>query len=413
MKNKVLTVLLAIGVAVLLWLYVVTVVSPNSDNRYTNIPVTLQGVVILQERGLMITTDELPTATLHLEGNRTDLNKLSSSNITIGVDVSGIGEPGIYDLKLGSPSFPSDVPNTSITVLSKTPGSIRIQVERRVSKAVPVEVQYDDTNFDSVNYMADKENRLLDNETVTVTGPQSVIDQIAMARIEVDLSNRVESISTPYSYTLCNAKGEPVDAEKVVTDVETVTLTLKIVRVKEVQLALNVIEGGGATQANTTITIDPPVILVSGSDALLAGLDKLELGTIDLGTMLEDEELTFPIKLPEGVTNETGVNEATVTVSFSKLATTTLSVSNIKAVNVPEGLEVKLAAKQLEIQLRGPKEAVEAVLPENVTVQVDCAEIPAGTASLKAEITVSVEGVGAVGTYTVTATASAATAAKK
>ena len=129
MKNKGLTFLMAVGIALLLWLYVVTVVSPNSDNRYSNIPVTLQGVVVLQERGLMITTDELPTAELHLEGNRTDLNKLNSSNISIGVDVSSIGAPGIYELKLGNPSFPSDVPNTAITVLNKSPGTIRVQVE--------------------------------------------------------------------------------------------------------------------------------------------------------------------------------------------------------------------------------------------------------------------------------------------
>ena len=406
MKNKVLTFLLALGVALLLWLYVVTVVSPNSNDRYSNIPVTLQGLVVLQERGLMITTEELPTAELHLEGNRTDLNKLNSNNISISVDVSGIGAPGIYELKLGNPSFPSDVPNTAITVLNKSPGTIRIQVENRVTKPVPVDIVYNDANFDSDNYMADKENRILSSETVTVSGPESVVSKIAMARIEVDLSGRVESlIDATYTYTLCDEKGEPVDVEKVTTDAEDISLTLKIVRVKEVALVpKEIIYAGGATEENTSITIDIQTILVSGSDALLADLEKIELDVIDLSLIPEDTELVLPIVMPEGITNETGIQEAKATVKFSKLVTKTLVVNDIKTINVPEGLKVTPAAKRLEITVRGPQALVDKLTAEQVTVQLDCANVQQGNVSLKATVTVSVKDVGAVGVYNVTAT---------
>ena len=406
MKNKVLTFLLALGVALLLWLYVVTVVSPNSNDRYSNIPVTLQGLVVLQERGLMITTEELPTAELHLEGNRTDLNKLNSNNISISVDVSGIGAPGIYELKLGNPSFPSDVPNTAITVLNKSPGTIRIQVENRVTKPVPVDIVYNDANFDSDNYMADKENRILSSETVTVSGPESVVSKIAMARIEVDLSGRVESlIDATYTYTLCDEKGEPVDVEKVTTDAEDISLTLKIVRVKEVALVpKEIIYAGGATEENTSITIDVQTILVSGSDALLADLEKIELDVIDLSLIPEDTELVLPIVMPEGITNETGIQEAKATVKFSKLVTKTLVVNDIKTINVPEGLKVTPAAKRLEITVRGPQALVDKLTAEQVTVQLDCANVQQGNVSLKATVAVSVKNVGAVGVYNVTAT---------
>lgn len=402
MKNKLLTALLSAGVAVLLWLYVVTVVSPNSDNHYYNIPINLQGEAVLQDRGLMIVSGELPTASLHLEGNRTDLNKINSSNISIGVDVSGIGEPGEYTLNLTQPSFLSGVTNNAITVLSKDPGTVTVEVDRRISKPVPVDIQYGGTLPE--NYMADKENAALDFETVNIAGPQAVVNQIAMARIEVNLDNQVESLSQQYRYTLCNEKGEPVDAQLIVTDVEAINLTLKIARVKEVMLTLAVVEGGGATEETSTITIDPEVILVSGSDTLLEGLDTLELGTVNLGTVAENETLTFPIKLPEGITNETGVTEATVQVQFPQLATKKLTVTAIEAVNVPSGLQVQLATKRLEILLRGPKSAIEKLEAGNVKVKVDFAGESAGTASVKAEITTNVTGVGAVGTYNVTAT---------
>ncbi len=401
MKNKLLTALLCAGIAMMLWLYVVTVVSPNSDNYYRNIPITIQGEAVLRDRGLMITSGKLPTVSLHLEGNRTDLNKINSSNISIGVDVSGIGEPGSYNLALTQPGFLTDVPNTAISVLSKDPGMVTVQVERRISKPVPVDIQYNGTLPE--NYMADKENRSLDYENVTVTGPQAVVDQIAMARIEVDLSDRSESHSGKYQYTLCNEKGEPVDAEMVVTDVEAVNLTLKIVRVKEVALTVNVIDGGGATKDNSTITVEPEVILVSGSDTLLEDLESVELGTVYLGELSADEILTFPIKLPEGITNETGVEEGKVNVQFPQLETKKLTVTNIQAINIPSGMEVQIATKRLELLLRGTKKAIAAVTADNITVIVDFAGEQAGTASVKAQITVSIADVGAVGAYNVTA----------
>lgn len=400
MKNKILTALLSGLIAVGLWLYVVTFVSPNSDNHFYNIPVTLQGEVVLQERGLMITTTELPTVSLHLEGNRTDLNKLNSSNITIAVDVSKIGEAGTHNLTF-TPGYPGNVANNSITVLSRTPGSITLEVEERISKSVPVDIQYEGTL--SQDYMADKENKVLDYESVNITGPKSVVDQISMARINVDLEGRVESISEQFRYTLCNEKGEPVDAAMVTTDVEGITLTLKILRVKEIALTVNIVDGGGATKDTSSITLQHETILISGSDSLLEGLDSLELGTINLGEMLEDEVLTFPIKLPEGVTNETGVVETTVDVKFPELATKTLTVTNIQAVNVPDGLEVELITQLLEIRIRGPKNVVESVEAENITVTVDFSNEQVGTATVKAVFTIDVEGVGAVGTYNVTA----------
>lgn len=401
MKNKIVTALLSVVIAFALWLYVITVVSPNSDKTYTNIPVTLQSEVVLQERGLMITTAELPDVTLQLEGNRADLDKLNSSNITIAVDVSRIGTPGKHSLSY-TPGFPGDIANNAITVLSRSPDTIIIEVENRISKNVPVDIHY--TGTLSEDYMADKDNKVLDYETVNITGPESVVDQIAMARIEVDMDGRVESINEQFEYTLCNEKGEPVDAALVTTDAEVITLNLRIVRVKQLELTVNVIDGGGATKDTSAITIEPKIIRVSGSDNLLEGLENLELGTINLGEMQEDGVLTFPIKLPEGVTNETGVMEATVEVKFPDLDKKTLTVKDLKAINVPAGMAVDMITQMLEIQLRGPKEIIKDITAENITVEVDFANEQAGTVSIKANIIIDVEGVGAVGTYNITAT---------
>ena len=401
MKNKLLTALLSIAIALGLWLYVVTVVSPNSDKQYTDIPVVVQGEAILQERGYMITEMEQASVDLQLEGNRIDLDKLNSSNITLTVDVSKIAETGIHNLSF-TLTYPGDISNNSMTVLKKNPSTITVHVEERISKEVPVEIDYAGTLAEG--YMADKENKVVDYDSVTITGPKTAVDQITAARISVDMEGKSETISGQFTYALCNEKGEPVDARLITTDVEAVTLTLKILRVKEIQLTVNVIDGGGATKDTSSITIEPQTIRISGSDVALAGLDGLELGMIDLGTMLEDEKLTFPIKLPEGVTNETGVTEATVDVQFPELSIKTFTVDNFQTVNVPAGFEAEVITRRLEIQVRGPKRTVEKIQEEDITIVVDFSEEQAGTATIKAQIVIDAEKVGAVGTYNITAT---------
>ena len=94
MKNKFAAALFSLIVAFGIWLYVITTVSPGSEDTFSNIPVTLQNEAALSERGLMVTTQDVPTVTLRLSGNRSDLIKLNSSNIVLTADLSGIYEPG-------------------------------------------------------------------------------------------------------------------------------------------------------------------------------------------------------------------------------------------------------------------------------------------------------------------------------
>lgn len=400
MKNKLLTALLSVAIALSIWLYVVTFVSPTTDKQFQNLPISLQGETLLQERGLMITSKEIPAVSLHLEGNRTNINKLSNSNITISADVSRIAEAGTHRLTI-TPLYPGDVTNNAINVLSQSPSVITVEVEKRISKEVPVDVEYVGTLPEG--YMADKENKTLNHEVVAISGPQSVVDQITAAKVYVDLEQKVESISETFTFTLCDANDQPVDAQLITTNVAGIDLTLKILRIKELQLLVDVIDGGGASIDNSDITISHQSILVSGSDSILESMESLELGTIDLSEILEDQTLTFPIRLPEGVTNETGVTEVTVDIQFSKLAIKKVTVTNIEAVNVPAGLAAQLITQRLDIQIRGPKRTVEKIDASKIVAKVDLSEAQVGMATVKAQIVIDAENVGAVGTYNVTA----------
>lgn len=402
MKNKVLSALLSLIIAFGLWLYVITVVSPGSDATYYNIPVTLQNENILKERGLMITS-EYPSVNLRLEGNRTDLSKLNSANITVLANVAGILAPGTHFLDC-SVSYPGDIAGNNISVLNQDPELVVLKVEKRITKPVPVVIQYEGAVPDG--FLADKENIELDYQTIDVTGPESAVSQIEQAVIQVDLNEQAETLVGEFAYILCNDAGERVDAQMITTNVEAVNLTLRILRVKEILLTVQVVDGGGATEETSSITIEPKKILVSGSDTLLEGLDTLNIGAVNLATMAKDSVLTYAITLPEGVNNETGLNEAVVNVQFPALKTKEFEVTTINAINVPEGMEAEVVTKVLPITIRGPKKLVEKMKETDIVVNVDFADAQLGAATMKAEIVIAdaYSEVGAMGSYSVMAT---------
>ena len=174
MKNKILRALLSAVMAIAIWAYVVTVVSPNYDAEFTNVPVTLQSEGLLHDRGLMITHIDTTEVDLKLEGSRIDLNKLSSNNIGITVDASRIDRAGTHSLTF-SVTYPGDVPQNAVNILSSNPSRVTVTVENRISKPVPVEAQY--VGVVAENFMADKENKVLDHAEINITGPEAVIDQ--------------------------------------------------------------------------------------------------------------------------------------------------------------------------------------------------------------------------------------------
>lgn len=411
MKSKFLSGLLAVAIAFGLWLYVITYVSSESESTIYNIPVVFEGEAVLQDRGLMLSGKEDTAVTLVLSGNRSNLSKVNASNITVKASLTGIYEPGekialTYDI-----IYPGDVPSNAFVEESKYPEDVKVSVEKLVSnKEIPVVVKYNGTSVPE-GFMCDKENAVLDHKVILISGPGSVADLITQAVIEVDLTEQRESISQDFRYTLCDAEGNPVDAQAITVNTEDVHLDLKIRRVKEIALKVNVVYGGGVAENNVFVTLDTETIRLSGGEAVLDGLgDEIVLGTINLAELDKSQDVTFSINLPEGVTNETGITEVTATVRFVGVNTREMSVADIEIRNVPEGMEVDLITKKLTVIVRGPTGMVSTLTDEDVSVAVDFTDAEEGSSTFKATVLFPEEfsKMGAVGTYSVSATVKAA-----
>ena len=356
----------------------------------------------------MITEVSTDTVSLKLSGTRKDLAKVNSGNITLKVDLSKIYEPGTHSLNFTA-SYPGDVASNAFVEEARIPESITLVVEERRNKEVPVEIKWIGSSPEG--FLTDKESPVLDYPTVTVVGPASVADQIEKAVIEVDLTERRESISESFRYTLCDAEGNPVDAEKITTNVQEVRLDVKIQRFKDMKLTYNLVSGGGATAENVDVALSVDTIRVSGSEAVLEKLgDNLVIATINLGDYPRNTDLVCSINLPEGVTNLTGVTEAKISLAFKGLATKTMVLDEFHSVNIPEGMTAEITTQELKVDIRGPVQLIQRVTAEDVRATVDFAGAEAGCFSVKVLITFSEEfaALGVVGPCTVVATVSPA-----
>ena len=403
MKHKIFSMLMSLLIAFGLWSYVVTVVSPESEATFYNIPVVLSNESALLEKGLMVTSDTSPTVTLQLRGNRNDLNNLKNSDITVVADLARVNASGEQLLKC-SVSFGGGDSGNAFEILNQNPSHIVLQISEWATKDVPVEVSY--KGAVGTDYIAYKDQLELDRETITITGPKETVDRIAKAMVELDLEGKKETIRQSSRYTLCDENGLPVDAASIKTNAAEVSLSLKIQKVKELQLSVNVTYGGGATQENSSVVLDYQTIKVAGSEKLVDSLeDILELGSVNLAEILEDTVLTLPVKLPEGMENLSGITEVDVNVSFPGLATKTLRVSKIFVSHVPAGLNYE-TAKVVEVTVRGPQKMVEDITAENLSVLIDLSQCEMGENICKAQILVDTafEEVGAVGSYNVSVT---------
>ena len=372
-KNKLPMFLLALVAAILVWLYDVTVVNPNDTSTISGIPVSFVNEDVIRAQDLMVTGGTDGTVSLRISGRRSELKKLTRNNIEVTVDLSQISEAGSHELPY-TVRFPANVSSGDLSIDNRSPVSVAVTVEHYIRRAVEVRTVFEG----DVSSGAEGESLVIDTDSmkvipseVTVTGPAEQVEAIDCAMITIDRSGISETTVATYDYELLNADGEAVSRDELVTDVEQFTVTIPVLKYKEVPLTVRTIAGGGATDANVSYTLSAETIKISGDPSLVDRIHQIELGTLDLASVIGPTTRTYSVNLPEGVNNASGVTEVELTAEVTGLNVITLTVENFTLVNVPENLTAESLGKSVQLTLRGTPAALTNLKPEDVVVTVD------------------------------------------
>ena len=171
--------LLSIAIAATMWFMVINITQPVDTRSYSR-PLTLENMDTLTSRGLTVgNAEELKNTkiTVKVKAQRTALDRLSQNPdwITASVDLSELA----YAVNGDSVALPVNVSidqgGTAYAISSKAPAVVEAQVETLRTKEFPIEVELNGKP-DSDITLSDP---VLSAETVTVSGPVSLVRQVA------------------------------------------------------------------------------------------------------------------------------------------------------------------------------------------------------------------------------------------
>ena len=199
-----------------------------------------------------------------------------------------------------------------------------------------------------------------------------------------------------------DSNGNPVSTEHLTTSVDTIEATLPILQIKDIPLSVELIEGAGATVSNTIVTITPDRITLAGDSAILEGMNRIILSTVNLTDFRTSFSETYTIPFDNSLRNISGITEARVDIEIAGLSTSNFSLKNISVINVPEGVSTEILSESLDVVIRGTEEELDKLKAENIRAVADLSDYKESTGPFMVPAKIYVDGfvdVGAVGDY--------------
>ena len=387
--------------ATLCWLFVDVTQEPRTPRTIRGIPVQLTGTEALSRQSLMVADDEDPTISLTFTGIRTEVSRLNRSNVYVTADLSNCKE-GEQELSY-TVSYDPALNVSTIRVQNSSSSRVPVRIVKMKSKTISVEGVFDGSTAEGYRYSS-KDFSCTPGK-ITITGQASQVQQVDHAQAVLTENGLSDTWKGTLPLVLVDQQGEPVEQNGLELDPESVNATFPITGVKTVNLTVTLDPGGGLTEEDVECTISPQQIRVSGTQKDLAALSdgSFSVGTVDLSQVVTSVQQTFPIELPEGLTNLSSSLTASVSVRISgSLSTRKVRIDkdHIRIKNAPNNTNVEVLTDELEVRIRGSSSEMSLLLAKDVYAEVDLSDVEEGTIgalTLPARVWVrGMSGVGAI-----------------
>ncbi len=279
-NNRALKVL-ALVIAIVLWLYVSVEQDPLSQRSY-NVPVTVEN---LSADKIATLTKE--TVRIEVMGRDSRLDAVTAEDFKAYVDLKNVktGE-GEADVKL---SLPSEVYFAKVE-----PKTVRVFVDRREGETMSVDVVRTGMLPDGVSIDA----LTVEPQNVFVSGNEEALEAVAKAGVELDLSDVYADTKKEFTVRLFDYEGNIIESSELKAYPEKVTLDIKA-RAVDVQKTVPIqaeLTGSLADGIQVdSVTVEPATAIVEGSPETVAKIKEVKTEPIDLSKI--KETTSFNVKL--------------------------------------------------------------------------------------------------------------------
>lgn len=392
---------ISLMISIVLWVYVTNEEESTTTDTYRGIPVYFANEDRLKERGLLISEQDYASVSATITGSRREMTKFNASDLKVEIDVSEISQATTWRISY-SIIFPPGV-DTSDFIIDRSPEVITFKVEETATKLVEVRGIFNGGAAEG--YVVESDDMTFAPEFIRISGTSEELSRISYAQVSINGQDLNASIQEDRPYVLMDANGEEVEDPRVTADVDVVSVNVPVSMLKELEISVDILSGGGAHSWDCDIKIEPSKVTLSGTVEELAAMNRLNVGAIDLSEHPEDFELTFPIELDEGIECVTGETEVTVTVKFKNLETKSFEVTDLRYINRAEGSQASIVNKTLPVMVRAERTTIDRISAEDIRAIADLTDYGTMTGYVTVPVKIYIDGVtgaGAVGEYSVT-----------
>ncbi len=375
-KNNLVLKIAALLFAVVLWSYVLADTDPPREKVLSSVPVNTI-TEQLEAKGLAVSKSlsDLPdAANVRVDVKQSYVKQLTNAAVSLKVDLSQISSPGEYEL----PIIPTSN-NANCQVLEVIPAKVKLVIDYKVPKSIPVELQVMGSVADG--YWA-SEPMALPTGTVEISGAAIDVDKASRAVCYIDVSGLKEWNTKSMDVTILDSDGNPL-APELYGSLPSVIVDMDILPKKTVPVdAVGSITGQDSIASGyeiTDIECDPATVEIVGSAEDLANVSSIPLVPYPVSNASSDVTVPLDYAPPTGVTVlAEGKAQVTVTIR-EKTSTETYNSMNIEIRNLGGGLNAKLEQTKVDVTVLAGISKMSRLRAADVVPYVDLNGLGIGT----------------------------------
>ena len=366
--------------AIIIWFLVTNINDPVISVRYTNVPVTLKNTNLITDQGQVYTildgSDTISSVTIYAP--RSIIDSLSQNNVVATADVQDLSSLNTVTINVTTNKY-----SDKIQKIVTSTDVVKLSVERKASKTLALTATTSGTLSDGyiIGDVTTEQNM------IRINGPESVIQNIQSAEVDVDVTGFTSNIGTDADIILYDADGDPVDSSQVSMNIKSVRVNVSIYGTKYVPLNY-VVTGEPANGYILTGKIDsnPSEVLIAGRSSVISSVNEITIKDDGLNVTGLSKNLNYTVDvskyLPSGVTfgDPDYHGTAAVVVHIGSVSEETYDVSakNVTVSGKVDGFDINIDDSEhdtVSLTLQGLKSELDAISAGSLEGTVDIDEI--------------------------------------
>jgi YbbR domain-containing protein len=365
------TFLLALMLALAVWIAAITAADPVEQRAY---PTNLDIEIIGQDPALVLTSPQPGQAAVTLSAPGSVLDRLltEAAPVRALIDLSGLG-PGSHTVPV---QIQVDI--HPVRVATFAPTSVTVVLETLATRTLPINLlQRGDP---AVGFQASAPE--LSTNSVTVSGPQSQVDQVAEVRASLDITQAQVKIVRTLTIQALDAKGLVVSGVTLSPDQVQVTQNITQ-RGGYRTVVVKVVVSGQIPNGYrlTNLSVSPLAVTVFSADPQVVNdlPGFIETEVLDLTGATDDLDLRLNLNLPPGVTV---VGDPTVVVQVGIAAiegSVTMTNIPIELIGLTPGMQAQISPERVDVIISGPLPLLDTLRSTDIRVTIDVTGESIGT----------------------------------